>query len=366
MEILKFLPQNRLVFSNNLENLRCIICHEIPLFPLECSSCQNLFCENCVETWKKIRNSCPIQCKNGDFIVNSSHKTLKNTIISLRFSCENEVFGCEFIDNFMKVLIHERKKCDFIQVSCVNHECKEVFLKKNKEKHEKICEFQEFFCGFCGEKLRKYEEKEHNCIEILRKNVENLKKKLENSSVFLGKLEEKLFILKEGDKEKKCEDICEKAFNYQYKDLKSVIRKQISKEITKKKQDLLRILPENLNISMKNDEYLLKTELCCENSRNLQWMMTTADKKCEICMKNSKNKIRFFCKICEKCYCLQCKKISFFNEKCPLLHKFVNINNIVDRIGKECCLCQKNEGILKWDKKCQLVFCEVCFKTKEK
>lgn len=38
------------------DTFACKICFELALNPLECTSCEQLFCANCVDAWKKKNN----------------------------------------------------------------------------------------------------------------------------------------------------------------------------------------------------------------------------------------------------------------------------------------------------------------------
>jgi hypothetical protein len=44
------------------EYFSCSICTKIIVDPMECKRCENAFCANCINEWKKKRNECPFQC----------------------------------------------------------------------------------------------------------------------------------------------------------------------------------------------------------------------------------------------------------------------------------------------------------------
>ena len=41
----------------------CTICDGVVYQPLQCVKCENLFCRNCIEEWRKKSNSCPYKCQ---------------------------------------------------------------------------------------------------------------------------------------------------------------------------------------------------------------------------------------------------------------------------------------------------------------
>ena len=81
------------------ESIICPICNEILLEPMMCMNCQNVFCKDCIETWKKKDNKCPFRCENPIYKMSNE----KNSILfNLKFECEN----CGEIFNYQNILNH--------------------------------------------------------------------------------------------------------------------------------------------------------------------------------------------------------------------------------------------------------------------
>ena len=49
------------------EEILCSICRNIKINPVMCSKCQNSFCYNCIEEWKKNSHLCPFKCIYPDY-----------------------------------------------------------------------------------------------------------------------------------------------------------------------------------------------------------------------------------------------------------------------------------------------------------
>ena len=85
------------------ECFACTICQDISLNPKECLTCQNLFCEDCILEWQKLKDSCPFQCK-GALKLGPAHKFVRNAISQLKFHCKNEKLGCQGAFNYENLL----------------------------------------------------------------------------------------------------------------------------------------------------------------------------------------------------------------------------------------------------------------------
>lgn len=103
-----------------LQSLRCSIDLIIPLHPVICSQCENVFCQDCLKEWKKKSKNCPL-CKT--IFIESKRK---NTILTQQ-------------------LQSIRLYCKFKENGCTYHP-----LKDEKKEHEKTCPFQWKPCSKCG------------------------------------------------------------------------------------------------------------------------------------------------------------------------------------------------------------------------
>ena len=98
------------------ELLICPICCKLMLEPVMCLDCQNYYCNNCIESWKKKSQSCPNKCKDSIF----KPVIEKNRVITkFKFKC---VKGCGAEIPFNDIKNHYSSDC----------------LTKNKNKSSKI------------------------------------------------------------------------------------------------------------------------------------------------------------------------------------------------------------------------------------
>ena len=105
------------IVLTNVNIIKCKICNEYLNEIEECENCNSLFCRNCVNEKKNIKNICPI-CLSSPF------KTNSNELISqLIFSNKIKIF-CKY--------------------------CKNVFKDtKEYEKHISECPVEHFYCKEC-------------------------------------------------------------------------------------------------------------------------------------------------------------------------------------------------------------------------
>jgi len=357
------IPQERLLSHTKVETLRCIICHEITLFPSECLHCQNLFCSACFSTWKNIRNVCPLQCK-GDFQIKPIHTRLKEIILSLQIACNNKPIGCLYTGNIVNVLIHEKKSCEYNKIKCPNGGCQAFVMKKELENHKKNCPYAVFTCQFCKIVSNKLAN-DHDCFTELKNNVERLQKKQQESSIIIQNLHQSLNRIKEErEGEKECETLMERSLTSHCKDLKNIIRKQITKEVNKKKDKLMKLDSGSLVVAV-DFEGSYHKGFCCEKEVNLQWNTEKIVRQCGLCNKPN-SEIRYFCKVCQNNLCVKCKPILICYGKCPIAHK---LNKLTSKSLVSCSKCGIIVGANQshWnDKNCQLMLCEKCFKQLNK
>lgn len=355
------IPQERLLFQTNVEALRCVICHEISLLPSECKSCQNIFCSECVTSWKQIKNICPLNCK-GEFKIKPIHNTLKEIILSLKLSCTNNPIGCPFIGTMVEVLIHERKGCKYATIICAA--CKQTMLWKDSETHVAKCVFAKIECQFCKTLMMRKDFKVHNCFDELKNKIANLKWKQEEAREIIQELSRNLHGLREErENSKDCEAILEKLFSAQDKDLKGIIRKEVDKEVAKKIDKIKKLDSANVRVIVQMDDEYHKG-FCCEKLINMQWIAEKVMKNCGVCNKNN-FEIRYQCKICMKNFCTLCKTFPLDHRKCPKGHKFIKQEAKSSDI---CSKCGKiiNASEIEWkDILCDLLICDNCMKPKK-
>ena len=105
--------------------LNCSIHFGIVKNPVNCISCQNLFCLDCVQQSLKKSNKCP-SCHISPF------KYEKNYILS-------------------KIIFDPNEEC----IECPK--CKQLFSEENYDKHQKIC-ITDFKCKLCKKKYKNDED----------------------------------------------------------------------------------------------------------------------------------------------------------------------------------------------------------------
>lgn len=356
--------QERLSSKVNLENVRCVICHEIPLFPSECLSCQNIFCKDCINAWKNVKNVCPLQCQ-GPFLYRPIHKTLKNTLMSLTFYCKNKEFGCETTDTLVNILLHEKKSCLFKNMICPNKKCKMHILKKFLDEHLKECPYQSVTCMICQQSYYKHVIDEHNCLFELKNNVKNLKFQNKILSENIKNLKLEAQALKSESAYDLNERLIKKYLNIYCKDIKHIIRKQITQETTNNKMDLLRLDPNNINITIINEEEPL-ANICCKKNENLKWIVRAIKKKCSQC--SLTKQIRYQCSFCSKSFCTSCKGVCITKGYCQSNHK-INFRKpkktaLNESTPMTCIFCNVNLYTFSefWeDNICAFAVCGICY-----
>ena len=116
------------VFKALKDQVICSICEELMIVPMECSICQNLYCEKCIEKWKKKGGNCPFHCNNSEI-----QKVIekKRMISKIKFKC---IKGCGAEILFNDIKNHYNSEC-YKQKKTMNLMDKDEvnnYCKKNK------------------------------------------------------------------------------------------------------------------------------------------------------------------------------------------------------------------------------------------
>ena len=105
-------------FYNEIKDLvNCPICNKIINKPMQCSICENNFCEKCINEYIKKSNTCPFNCQN------------------------------------LKVLEKEYFNVCLSNITMFHHESKSRGFEASKEKHERFLSEQEYMKKKWGKKL---------------------------------------------------------------------------------------------------------------------------------------------------------------------------------------------------------------------
>ena len=103
-----------LVKGQNKEELLCTICTCITRRPHECSICNHLYCEGCIEEWLASKNECPNRCilPGGGRTIRPASKIVEKIINLMDISCT----FCECLFKIADIEEHEelcrRPKCE--------------------------------------------------------------------------------------------------------------------------------------------------------------------------------------------------------------------------------------------------------------
>ena len=115
--------------SKVADHFICKICENVVKSPLECQSCENLLCKECID----ITSSCPFGCDT--FKCKPIAKFAANVYLALTLDCKNKPFGCPYSGTIKNILQHE-DNCLYVIVQCENSLCDRFILKKDKTKED--------------------------------------------------------------------------------------------------------------------------------------------------------------------------------------------------------------------------------------
>jgi len=131
-----------------LDDLECTIDMMISLSPYSCRKCENLFCQECVKSWTKKSVVCPMRCspfKYGPL----ENSILTTQINKIRLFCTNKSNGCKETCTIRDKEEHE-KGCEYAPIEC--GQCKRYVCRKILNEHYfKACEKMKIKCYLCQE-----------------------------------------------------------------------------------------------------------------------------------------------------------------------------------------------------------------------
>ena len=87
------------------DNIICSICQELLYDPVQCESCQNCFCKECITQWIKKSKSCPFKCEK---IIFKGNRFVKNILSILKFKCDN---NCDYEIPYLEIEKHYDEDC---------------------------------------------------------------------------------------------------------------------------------------------------------------------------------------------------------------------------------------------------------------
>ena len=136
------------ILKEKLDEVECIICHELADNVHQTSCCGNTVCLRCAGRWKKRNDSCP-QCRKAPLEIVVDPKTQRR-ITGAAVYCPNYQFGCDWVDSFGRVAEHLKTDCECEGEKCQNSECKEVLPRKFLKIHKSnLCLWRGEACPCC-------------------------------------------------------------------------------------------------------------------------------------------------------------------------------------------------------------------------
>ncbi|MCQ2820433.1 MAG: hypothetical protein MJ252_24475, partial [archaeon] len=106
--------------------IMCTICQNIAINPITCSKCQNSFCKECIDEFKKKGTECPFRCTGATQKPNRVMRSVLSKLkIKCRRGCGEELSYSDYENHFMNAC----SKIDF-----------KVKYEMEKSKNEKLTE----------------------------------------------------------------------------------------------------------------------------------------------------------------------------------------------------------------------------------
>ena len=136
------------ILKEKLDEVECIICHELADNVHQTSCCGNTVCLQCTNKWKEKNNSCP-QCRKQPLKVIEDPRTQRR-ITGAAVYCPNYHFGCDWVDNFGRVSQHLATDCNYEMKKCPNVQCEVTVPKEHLVTHQnRLCLWRDDKCPCC-------------------------------------------------------------------------------------------------------------------------------------------------------------------------------------------------------------------------
>jgi len=96
-----------------IEELLCVICHNLVDNPVQHAECETLFCKDCIEDWLTRDNTCPVDRKNlTPRMLRPPSRLARKMLEGLEVRCDFLSRGCTNYETFEKIKEHE-ESCMF-------------------------------------------------------------------------------------------------------------------------------------------------------------------------------------------------------------------------------------------------------------
>ena len=153
----------------------CKTCLCVAYNPVQCNTCQSLFCGKCLKMWKKHNQKCPGGC-GSIFIEKKLDKIVKNQLSNFKFQCPADK-GCGQIFNYDNASKH--KQCQDLTGATCLLECGDKKLFRGeiemRDHFMTICPKQRGRCVKCQVPLIRSDVLGHECKETPAQTIYNLK-----------------------------------------------------------------------------------------------------------------------------------------------------------------------------------------------
>ena len=138
------------IFNEKFPDFICQICLYFVIDPVECLTCNSIFCKKCLYEYTLYSKHCPNRC---DINYRPVNRILKNLINSVKVPCIYYHKGCREILTYETYYSH-LKICEFSPYMC--NQCYLVDVKENVENHCNICQKLNVYKDFSNENKKRF------------------------------------------------------------------------------------------------------------------------------------------------------------------------------------------------------------------
>jgi len=130
-----------------IDRLSCqIICNNLLVDPLRCSSCSVHFCSTCIKRWIQKTNTCP-NCRNKIENLEKAERHLIDDLEDVKIHCILKEKGCEAQLSLKHLEKHEKELCDYLDSKCKF--CDFKGITKDVNQHLSNCDLRIDICQNC-------------------------------------------------------------------------------------------------------------------------------------------------------------------------------------------------------------------------
>ena len=148
--------------DNPHEKVKCSICMNILIDPIQCLNCEQSVCRKCISN--TFRKKCPT-CSKTEFTNVSDD--VRFTLEKLQLKCP---YRCNKIIPYKDYFSHSTK-CENKEVKCKNIDCDFKCKRKNMFEHIKTCKHRYLTCKYCDSQIKQFEFFIHESSCEMKKNI---------------------------------------------------------------------------------------------------------------------------------------------------------------------------------------------------